>query len=283
MTKRGITFCILTLVMAVYLAIAIPVSNTMASNAPCRGVDISIMENGMSRFVTGEDIDHELGGISAQVDSMAASAVDLGRIERILGGVDNIEHVNCYRRNDDKIAIDVVPMVPVARVFDGGKSYYINRNGKRLTANARYQVDAPVIIGRFDSVGNPATLLPLIERVASEKAWSELVDSYSVAANGDVIIIPSISGHVVNFGDVSMIDDKFKRLTAFYRQVMPVKGWNYYDTVSVKFAGQIVASIAPGKRHNHENVYKDEDFIENTDIGTMAPDTLDIGTVKPKL
>lgn len=283
MTKRGITCCLLTLMMAVYLVIAVCVSNSMAAKAPCRGVDISVIRNDMSRFVTADDVDHELGGIRARVDSMAASEVDLDAIERRLGEVDNIEKVNCYRRNDDRIAIDVTPMVPVARVFDRDRSYYINRDGKRLTANARYQVDAPVIIGRFDSVNNPVILVPLIERVSSEKVWNELVEAFVVADNGDIIIIPSINGHVINFGDVSMVDSKFRRLTEFYRQVMPVKGWNYYDTVSVKFAGQIVASIAPGKRRGHENIYKDEDFIEENDVNSMMTDNIGVNEIKPKI
>ena len=89
------------------------------------------------------DIDHELGGITATADSMTASGYNLRELEQRLGALSIIESVNCRRMSDDAIAIDVVPMVPVARVFDRSGSYYINRGGKHLQASARYQIDVP--------------------------------------------------------------------------------------------------------------------------------------------
>ena len=59
---------------------------------------------------------------------------------------------------------------------------------------------------------------------------------------GNIIIIPTVVGHVVNFGDTSMVDDKFLRLRTFYRKVLPTVGWQHYDTIAVKWRGQVVAT-----------------------------------------
>lgn len=269
--------------MAVYLVVTLVVSDKMAASARCGGVVISIKGDTPTPFVTADDIDHELGGFTAKADTMPLSAIDMSMVEKQLSALSTIESARCYRSANDRLHIDVTPMVPVARVFDGRRSYYINRDGKRLTANARYQVDAPVIIGRFDSIRSPRAVLPLLERIAGNESWNSLVSAIEVARNGDIILIPSISGHVVNFGDTNAIDDKFKRLTAFYRQVMPVKGWNHYDTVSVKFSGQIVANVAPGRRNTPVNQYSDEDFVEEPDDASMTTDGIDVNLQKPKL
>ena len=60
--------------------------------------------------------------------------------------------------------------------------------------------------------------------------------------NHDIILVPVIRGHVVNFGDTSMVDDKFLRLRTFYRKVLPTVGWQHYDTIAVKWRGQVVAT-----------------------------------------
>lgn len=256
--------------LIVYLLVSGGIARGLASSVPCRGLDIVVNDQGTAMFVTPEDIDVELGNLSSRIDTMRAAGIDLYGIERYLNALPNVERANCVRLNNDRIRIDVDPMVPVARIFDGRESYYINHDGKRLTASLRYQVDVPVIVGRFDSINTPARVLPFIESVEKNESWRSMVASYEVNALGDIIVVPTITGHVINFGDGSNIQNKFDRLRTFYARVMPVKGWNYYDTLSVKFAGQVVAQIAPG--HNRQKVfeYDDSDFEE--EAGPAADD-----------
>lgn len=285
LTKRGITLCILSLMLTVYLVIALATSQGIAAEAPCTGVRISVSQNQMSQFVTAEDIDHELGGITASADSMAASAYNLKNIEQRLGTLSIIEDVNCRRLANDVIAIDVVPMIPVARVFDRNGSYYINKAGKHLQASARYQIDVPVVITDNDSLDNAGEIIPLLERIDENKTWSQLVSALKVDRNGDIFIIPAVSGHIVNIGDGNNIDDKMTRLFAFYNQVLDVKGWNYYDTISVKFANQVIGKIVPGRlRKNPVDTegleYEDEDI--DIDIINQR-DSVNVADIKPKI
>ena len=49
-------------------------------------------------------------------------------------------------------------------------------------------------------------------------------------------------GHVINIGRPEAFDNKFAKLKEFYTKVMPDKGWMYYDTISVKYNHQVVAT-----------------------------------------
>jgi hypothetical protein len=69
-----------------------------------------------------------------------------------------------------------------------------------------------------------------------------LVSMYCVRDSNNIIIVPQISGHVVNMGDASDFENKFAKLLLFYREVMPKRGWNTFDTISVKWNHQIVAT-----------------------------------------
>lgn len=261
MTKRGITYLALTIALTIYLLIAVGASRSIASSAPRTAVRIQLSDTD-SRFVTPADIAAEIQHITAVTDSIPVSRFPLQATEDYLNSLPNIERANCIRTADDAIQIDIDPMVPVARVFDHNRSYYINREGKRLKASPRYRVNAPVIVGRFDSLLSPVDVIPLIDRVNADEQLRSFVASYEMTPAGDIIIIPNITGHVVNFGDTRDIDNKFRRLRSFYASVMPVKGWDYYDTISVKFAGQVIGRTAPGKRVKHEQTYTDDDFDE---------------------
>ncbi|MBO5780295.1 MAG: hypothetical protein J6R27_04255 [Muribaculaceae bacterium] len=282
MTKKGIVYCLVSIMLMGYLFFAVIVTNFMAAEEMCHGVDISVASNAMSPFVTADDIDRELEGLRAKGTKVKASEMPMQQIEDKLNSLDFVEHADVVRLANDRIAINVVPMVPVARVFDLSGSYYINRAGKHLTADINYQIDVPVVV-RECGAPTADKVLPLIERIAEKPEWNQLVSAIKLDSSNDIILIPSISNHVVNFGDVSMIDDKFDRLFKFYRKVMPVKGWNYYDTITVKFRNQIVGKTTPDGRNRPVNEYRNEDFIENPDEESMGAETVTVGENKPKI
>lgn len=284
LTKRGIILCIFSVALIIYLVVAITVSQGMAADAPCKGVKINVTQNELSQFVTADDIDHELGGIVAAAKTMTAAQINLKEIETRLNTLSIIESVNCRRLANDEIAIDVDPMTPVARVFDNTGSYYINKAGKHLLASPRYQIDVPVVISESDSLPNVGSIRLLLERIEGNEVWSQLVSALKVDNTGDIFIIPSITGHVVNIGDGSDIDDKMKRLFAFYNQVLEVKGWNYYDTISVKFSNQVIGRIIPSKMRNKMPDYSDLEFEEEIDVEMISErDSVNFTDIKPKI
>ena len=89
--------------------------------------------------------------------------------------------------------------------------------------------------------------------------------------NHDIILVPVIRGHVVNFGDTSLIADKFARIKSFYNNVMPVKGWDYYESLSVKWRGQIVATRYDKPQASELYLATNEDYNEVTDSMLTTP------------
>ena len=244
MTKSGVIRCMLSVVLTVYLVMALLISNDMAAREMCRGLEVKVEHNTASRnFVTPDEVRRLLHEWDLDNVNGPASAVDLQKIEDKLDGIDLIENAVAERLADNRIRVTITPMIPVARIFDRNRSYYINRAGKRLTATARFRLDVPVVTGSFDSAHNPRMLLPLIERISNDSAWNAIVAQIMVEPRThDVILVPMIRGHVINLGDTADIDDKLERVMTMYRKVLPVKGWNHYDTLSVKWGGQVVAT-----------------------------------------
>lgn len=275
LSKKSIIYLLLTIATAIYAVAATHCARSMAAEAPCSGlaVEIDRSDPACSDFVNETDIADEINSLGLGIGASTTASVPLQRLETFLNSLPNVESANVARRSDEKILVEVTPMIPVARIFDASGSYYLNRDGKRLTASSRYLADVPPVTSfHCDSLPSPAVLLNVVRQIEANPSYSSLATAFDIAPNGDIIMIPSLTGHVVNLGDDSAIDDKFRRLSAFYSQVMTVKGWNHYDTVSVKFAGQVIASTAPGHRKTDENPYTDDDFDPETAEST-APDT----------
>lgn len=241
MNKKSILMCCLTLLMVAYMGFALPLTSRMASHDTLRGIDI-VMTNGQTRFISAADVAFECGIDEDTITRICRSSFDLNGLERRLASSDKVETVNANILTNGHLRICITPMEPVARVFDGDASYYINGVGKKMSAELRYHIDVPVVVGHFDSLHPAERLLPLLHYIATDSAAKAIVGTVAQDRGGDIILVPRIVGHVVNFGDTSATVDKFARLLCFYKEVMPTVGWNHYDTLTVKWAGQVVAT-----------------------------------------
>ncbi|MDE6450580.1 MAG: cell division protein FtsQ/DivIB [Muribaculaceae bacterium] len=276
LTRSNIICCVLSILLAGYLVVALITSGGMSATASAPSVSpvkISVEGEDSTSFVTRKEVALLIKDYF-ETSRIVPENVPAYDIEERLNSVDNIERARCTRRSNDRLWVEVVPMRPVARIFDGTGSYYINREGKRLTASLRYRSDVPFITGKLEGRHTAARLMPLLDYIESSKARRELVTAITLEANGDVTLIPAFRGHVINFGapDVDIVN-KFDRLTTMYRDIMPAKGWDYYDTLSVKFRGQVVASRRkPRLRDPLLVLDPDGDASDNEDISTMTVD-----------
>lgn len=229
--------------LAVYLVIALIFATRAGAERTCTGLRIAVNDTASFRFVTPGELAHELGDLPASATGMRLTDINTDSIEQLLAAIDKIEDAKVVRLSDGEVLITVNPMHPVARIFDGNSSYYINRQGKRISASARYHVDVPLILGHFDdSVFSPLRILPLVDYIAADSLWNSLVSMIKVDSPTDILLVPIVRGQVINFGEPKDFESKFSRLRRAYTEILPVKGWNFYDTISVKWGGQIVAT-----------------------------------------
>lgn len=274
MKKHTLIRALLSVTLLAYLAVALTVTGRLSASERCRGLSIEVVDAARCRFVTAEGIDQELGGLKARAASMPLCAINTDSIERRLDLIDDIEKTECMRMTDGTVRLRVIPMRPVARVFDpDGTSYYINRSGKRMKASLRYRMDVPLVINEMGPGFEPTTMLPLLATIHNDSLWNSLITAVKAAPGGDVLLVPAIRGHVINLGDTSRVASKLDRVLTMYREVLPVKGWNLYDTLSVKWSGQVVATHR-NKRLVDTGIPEGEIIDEEgDDEGTMTADS----------
>lgn len=213
-----------------------------AADERCRLVTVVIDNADSTRFVTPEGVTQELSKLGFKVVGKPMWQIDADRIEQALLRSDYLEKAEVVKAPDGVLLIRASQLVPVLRVFDGDQSYYVNRAGKRMAATASYHADVPVVQGHFTDKYPATRLLPLVQYVEGDSLLRSLVTMYTMRDSNNIFITPAISGHVVNIGDCANFEAKFKKLKLFYRKVMPEKGWENYDTISVKWDHQVVAT-----------------------------------------
>ena len=240
----------------------------------CNGINIEIIRGFSADSVTKQGVMNEIQGYRGKIVGEQLSSINSRDIERYLKSFPQFEDVMCSFTTKGELNVKVIPMIPELRVFDDSLSYYINKEGKRMKSKSSFFVDVPVVSGKFNEEFRPDYLLPVTRFIASDPLLNKLVGMVHAEDADNIILVPRIQGHVVNFGDTSRLPEKKRALMAVYKKVMPYKGWDEYDTISVKFKGQVVAThrkkaaLQP-KNNSFEEVDMEEATLpEVTDIQT---------------
>lgn len=259
--------------MAVALIAGILWARYRSQGEVCTTVDVEIINADSTSFVTPQGVLSDLEHQGLEFKGKRMADIQASAIEEALGKSPYLEFADIVKCINGRLLIRVSQLLPVLRVFDGDKSYYVNRAGKRMDASVYYHTDVPVVQGHFTSRYPATRLLPLIDYVESDSLLRSLVTMYCLRDTNNIIIVPRISGHVINMGDASGFENKFAKLLLFYREVMPKRGWNAFDTISVKWDHQVVAT------RRVKAVVQTIEYDPNDD--EQAPDiqTMDVTTV----
>lgn len=255
--------------MAVALTTGILWARSKSMGELCTAIDVEVVNADSTSFVTPQGVLNDLKGQGIKVVGKRMGEIDASDIEEALRQSPYLENADCVKCQDGRVLIRVSQLVPVLRVFDGDDSYYVNRAGKHMAVTSFYHCDVPVVRGHFTRKYPATRLLSLIDYVEQDSLLHSLISMYQVRDTNNIILIPNMSGHVINIGSADGFDNKFAKLKQFYTQVMPKRGWNTYDTISVKWNHQIVATRRV-KAVEKVVEYDPEDDEQAPDIQTMT-------------
>lgn len=267
---------LILLALLSYIAIASMWAIDYAEQQTLDDIVINIDKNSPTKFVTKEGVIQKLGKTADKIKHTPIAELNIEKLERQLSQDNSFENIECYITSDNKLQIDIVPMIPEIRVFSpDGKSYYINKDGKRIDTGNEFFMDVPVVTGNFDQKFPAKNILPVTRHIAADDYLKNLITMIEVKSATNILLYPCIKGQVINIGDTTELTKKFDNLTLFYRKVMNHKGWETYDTISVKFRNQIVATRRDKSKKIHsievdDSVNIDEQSLQGIDLLDQA-------------
>ena len=208
----------------------------------CQEIEIEIDGKGQVASISPQSVMEVLQGYPGNMKGAPINSINTLDISNYLRKFNNFESVDCIITTQGKLKIRVVPMMPEMRVFDGVNGYYVNKDGKTMAALPGFHVDVPLVYGKFDKNLRPESVLPVVRFVRQDSLLRQLTSMIVVNDRENILLIPRIKGHVINIGDVTRLPEKRDAIYTAYKNILPYKGWETYDTISVKFKGQIIAT-----------------------------------------
>jgi len=198
-------------------------------------------------FVTKADVIYLARG-EENVLSLPVSKWDMSEMERRIETNPFIKDAQVFRDVKGHVLVQVTQRKPIARWYNrGGQDRYIDEEGNLLPTTGKYTARVPVVeIQGLDWEENLSetpygrSLFEMLSFIESEKFWRAQIAHIIVRNDGQIEMTPQLSRQKIYFGMPGDFQEKFRKLMLFYKKILPVKGWNKYTTVNLKYKDQII-------------------------------------------
>lgn len=178
--------------------------------------------------------------------------VDVERIERVLEQEPFIKDADVYINADNIIKIYITQRQPILRIIDkNGLNYYLDESGYKMPLSKHYATRTLVATGNIpphvpDFLEREKHLLKdlflLTQYIREDAFWSSMIEQIYLNDSGDFVFVPLMGRQRIIFGSIEDKEEKFRNLEAFYDRAVPVYGWKKYQTINLKFRGQVICS-----------------------------------------
>ena len=173
-------------------------------------------------------------------ESVALSSFYLNELEIAFLNHPAIKNAEVYSNQEGMININLQQRKAVVRVKTDNTDYYLDEEGIKMPLSSEYTSRVLVVTGDVNE-SNHSSIFSFVERINNDKFWKSQITQVHFN-NKEVIIITRVGGQKIHFGTLTDVNKKLGNLYQFYKQAMPIKGWQTYSEISLAFNNQIVCT-----------------------------------------
>jgi cell division protein FtsQ len=230
----------------------------------CKKIEIKINYGAADILITKKDVDSILLKTAGMLRGKPLGYINTGRIEAAIYKQPYVSRVSVYENNEGTLFIDIRQREPLLRIINRKyENFYLDESGSLLPVNPNFSARVLVANGIIDesyrknpdyrvnilSLSDPVfydslltNLYKLTMYITHDKFLKAQIAQIYVNEMREFELIPRIGNHVILLGTAEDLDDKFKRLYAFYRFGLNKIGWNKYNVINIKYKNQVVCS-----------------------------------------
>jgi len=116
----------------------------------------------------------------------------------------------------------------------------LDEDGLEMLLSKNYTPRLLVVSGDANPLHH-ADIFSFVELINKSEFWKSQITQLHFQSD-EVIVIPRVGNQKIHFGTLTNVSEKLANLYQFYKKAMPVKGWQTYSDISVKYNNQIVCT-----------------------------------------
>ncbi|WP_317175453.1 cell division protein FtsQ/DivIB [Pontibacter cellulosilyticus] len=184
-----------------------------------------------------------------KLEGLPHRSIDLKNLEKRIEANKFVKDAEVYRGLDGNVHVHVKQNRPIARIIRPDQDVYIDVEGNILPLSDRYTARViPITRSALtqsldreffqDSTGQ--AYISLLQFIENDQFWKAQIAQMHIDGRGKVSFLPQVGEHAIEFGKPAEVETKFRKLMIFYKEVLPVVGWDKYKRVNVEYEDQII-------------------------------------------
>lgn len=173
-------------------------------------------------------------------DSVALSNFYMNELEIAFLRHPAIKNAEVYSNQEGVININLQQRKAVVRIKTDNADYYLDEQGMKMPLSSEYTPRVLVVTGEVNE-SKHLSVFSFIEIINKDIFWKSQITQVHFS-NNEVIIIPRVGSQKIHFGTLTDVNKKLGNLYQFYKQAMPVKGWQTYSEISLAYNNQIICT-----------------------------------------
>ena len=243
-----ITWVVFLLVVALALFSAI----NRKKNSFAGGVEVAVepLASG-DKLISERDVKQALLlSFGNTLERTELGRLEVERMEKVLEEDPFVLDAEAYIDQRNVLHVKIKQREPVLRILDNnGGNYYLDKNGVKMPPSKNFAAHVLVATGNVapytpefqnKKKNTLKDLFNLTQTLQADEFFASFIQQIHVSNTGEFTLVPLVGDQNIMLGTARKLDDKLKRLKIFYRQGMPYTGWRIYESINLKYNGQVV-------------------------------------------
>jgi cell division protein FtsQ len=255
------------------------------SEVVCKAIKVYIP--GSHYFIDRQEVDNILEMDSHTLIGRRIEAIDIHALEERLKNNPFVEFAKVYVDMDGVIQVEVSQRQPILRVMNRfDQDFYIDQHGLKMPLSQNFTARVIAANGYIDELfankvdslhtGLAKQIFATADFIRKDSLWDAQIAQIYVNQDHEIELVPRVGNQRILLGNADSLDVRFNNLKAFYKQAVPLVGWDAYKQINIKYTNQVIGvknqtlldSLAMAKKEAARKATADS--IRNVMAGTAG-------------
>lgn len=227
----------------------------------CEKVRLELLIPGKDTLLTLSEIndliDHKFGKLKGK----EIAQISIEKLKQLLLSNPYVDSCKIFLTVNKTLDIKVYQRVPLIQIFNYNNSRYLMGTkgeimpypqiaGLNLTVASGWITEDFTFTDKmpfysasqFLPGSSVRGLFDVSRELEKDPYLKIMIDQIYITENKEFELIPKVGTQIILLGDATNLGSKLENLKAFYSEIIPGSGWEYYKKVDLRFDNQVVCT-----------------------------------------
>ena len=173
--------------------------------------------------------------------SIQKLALDLNSLEHTLNSQKMIKQSDVFVTIDGVLKAVIKQRTPIARIFVGERSFYIDYEGNKMPLSNNFTARVPLVSGAIESVNNE-DLIAALKMIYEDDFLKKNIIGMEIMPNASLKMYNRNFDYRIDFGNLKNAATKFRNYKAFFQKAVLDNSLEKYKKIDLRFTDQVVCT-----------------------------------------